>query len=68
MNVGRPKRLLRTPNIFIIPQIRAGVLVKVFAYFLAILRIDRGTEIGYTKDTERQENQKPMKQMGEKED
>lgn len=36
--------------------------------FLAILRIDNSKKIGYTKDTERQEKQKPMKQMGEKED
>lgn len=60
--------MFRTPNIFIIPQIYAKVVVKVFWDFLVILRIDIGEEIGYTKDTERQEKQKPMKQMGEKED
>ncbi len=49
------------PNIFIIPHFYAKVLVKVFANYLAILRIDSSEKIGYTKDTERQEKQKPMK-------
>ena len=65
---GRPKRSFRTPNIFIISHFYAKVLVKVLAIFLANSRIDRKGKIGYTKDTERQERQKPMKQMGEKED